>query len=135
MYRRILVPIAFDHDRDSDSAVEVARALLAEGGTITALHVMEDLPGYIAQLIPEGQREQQRDDIAAHLREAIGEAWNTDVAVIVGHSGRSIVDYAEQNGVDCIIVASHRPGLQDYLLGSTAARIVRHAPCAVHVIR
>ncbi|MBC7181761.1 MAG: universal stress protein, partial [Roseovarius sp.] len=23
----------------------------------------------------------------------------------------------------------------DFLLGSTAARVVRHAPCAVHVLR
>ncbi|WP_371932559.1 universal stress protein [Pararhizobium sp. IMCC21322] len=46
-----------------------------------------------------------------------------------------MVEYAESNGVDCIIIASHRPGLQDYFLGSTAARVVRHAHCAVHVIR
>ena len=26
-------------------------------------------------------------------------------------------------------------GLRDFLLGSTAARIVRHAPCSVHVLR
>ena len=36
---------------------------------------------------------------------------------------------------DCIVIGSHKPGLIDYLLGSTAARVVRHAPCAVHVLR
>jgi len=37
--------------------------------------------------------------------------------------------------VDLIIVGSHKPGLQDYLLGSTAARVVRHAMCSVLVGR
>ena len=46
-----------------------------------------------------------------------------------------ILEWAESNKVDCIIINSHKPGLQDYFLGSTAARVVRHAQCSVHVIR
>jgi len=42
---------------------------------------------------------------------------------------------AQEKGVDLIIIASHRPGLQDYFLGSTAAKVVRHAKCSVLVIR
>ena len=37
--------------------------------------------------------------------------------------------------IECIVMGSHKPGFSDYLLGSTAARVVRHAPCAVHVYR
>ena len=55
--------------------------------------------------------------------------------MIEGHSGRSILDWAEENGPDLIIIASHRPGMQDLLLGSTASQVVRHARCAVHVVR
>jgi nucleotide-binding universal stress UspA family protein len=33
------------------------------------------------------------------------------------------------------VIASHRPGMADLLIGSTAAQVVRHAPCAVHVLR
>jgi nucleotide-binding universal stress UspA family protein len=55
--------------------------------------------------------------------------------VIKGHSGRSIIDVAVQKNADCIVIGSHKPGLIDYLLGSTAARVVRHAPCNVHVLR
>ena len=40
-----------------------------------------------------------------------------------------------ETDTDCVVIASHRPGLQDYLLGSTAARVVRHAACSVHVLR
>jgi nucleotide-binding universal stress UspA family protein len=55
--------------------------------------------------------------------------------MLKGHIGRTIADYAAEAAVDCIVIGSHRPGLTDYFLGSTAARVVRHAPCAVHVLR
>ncbi|WP_245271088.1 universal stress protein [Hoeflea phototrophica] len=56
-------------------------------------------------------------------------------AVQARHPGSTIVEYAAAHEIDCIIIASHRPGLQDCFLGSTASRVVRHAKCAVHVIR
>ena len=48
---------------------------------------------------------------------------------------QDVVDFAAEMKADCIVMGSHKPGLADYLLGSTAARVVRHAPCAVHVMR
>ncbi len=58
-----------------------------------------------------------------------------DAKIIEGHSARTIIDYADTNKVDCIVIGSHRPDLRDYFLGSTASRVVRHAKCAVHVYR
>ncbi len=55
--------------------------------------------------------------------------------IVKGHSARTIIDFARENGIECIIIGSHKPGLSDYFLGSTAARVVRHADCAVHVHR
>ncbi|MBT3764767.1 MAG: universal stress protein [Rhodospirillaceae bacterium] len=46
-----------------------------------------------------------------------------------------IADHTTKIGADCTIVGSHKRELKDYFLGSTAARIVRHAPCSVHVLR
>ncbi len=36
---------------------------------------------------------------------------------------------------DLIVMASHRPEMKDYLLGSNAGHIVLHAPCSVFVVR
>ena len=36
---------------------------------------------------------------------------------------------------DVIVMASHQPKFSDYLLGSTAARVVRHAKCSVLIAR
>jgi universal stress protein F len=95
---------------------------------------VEAVPSYILAEFPEGTMDRNRDAAAAALKDEVGGADVRTVAV-TGHSARSILDYAEAQEVDCIVIASHRPGLQDFFLGSTAARVVRHANCAVHVVR
>ena len=58
-----------------------------------------------------------------------------DVEVRRGRAHSVILAYAVEAGADLIVVASHQPGVQDFLLGSTAARVVRHATCSVLVLR
>ncbi|PIE08046.1 MAG: universal stress protein [Rhodobacterales bacterium] len=135
MYRNILVPVAFETGRDTMQSIEIAERLIDKGGTITALHVIEEVPSYVAQYLPEGQLDTSIKEIETILHKRLNEHAEVVVKVIEGHAGHSIVDYASENGIDCIVIASHRPGLQDLVLGSTAARVVRHAPCAVHVVR
>ncbi|HHB80671.1 MAG TPA: universal stress protein [Aliiroseovarius sp.] len=135
MYKHILVPVAFDHDRDSSGALAVAQALADEGAKITALHVMEEVPSYVAQYLPEGRLEENMAELQEQLAQSLGEIKGVEPVVISGHPGHSIIEYAKDNGADCIVIASHRPGVQDWFLGSTAARVVRHASCAVHVCR
>ncbi|ALG90455.1 MULTISPECIES: universal stress protein [Actibacterium] len=135
MYHHIIVPIALDHGPNTATALQIARALLADDGKITALHVIEAVPSYVAQYLPEGQEEKTRDAVQTALVAELGGVIDVKPAVVTGHAGRTIVEYAQEHGVDCIVIASHRPGLQDYFLGSTAARVVRHATCAVHVVR
>jgi len=135
MYRNILVPVSFEADRNAAAAVEIAQALREDGGKITLLHVMEHLPAYATEFLPADHQESARDEIRKGLAEMIGDVSDCIVEVVEGHSARTILDRAEAENSDCIVIASHRPGMQDYLLGSTAARVVRHAACAVHVIR
>ena len=135
MYKTILVPIAADHEPSTASAINVARALAAEGATITALTVIEAMPGYVSAHLPEGQLEKTKLDVETGLKADLGGAGDVAIKVVEGHSARSILDFAESNGVDCIVMASHRPDITDFFLGSTAARVVRHAKCSVHVLR
>lgn len=135
MYKNILVPVALDHERDVPAALDIAKTLAAEGATITALTVVEAVPSYVLAEIPEDVVTRRADGAAEALRDMIGAHDGVKTVAITGHSARSILDYAEGHGVDCIVIASHRPGLQDYFLGSTAGRVVRHATCAVHVVR
>ncbi|MDR4506509.1 MAG: universal stress protein [Candidatus Scalindua sp.] len=48
---------------------------------------------------------------------------------------QEIIDFARENTVDLIVIATHgRTGIKYLLLGSVAERIVRHSPCPVLVI-
>ncbi len=135
MYQNILIPIAFDNDKKTQTACEAARALADSDAKITLLNVVEHLPGYVSQYLPKDllkkpweTRQPELDQLAAQFPNATG-------VLVEGHAGATILDYAKEIKADCIVIASHRPGMQDYLLGSTAAQVVRHAACAVMVVR
>ncbi|PLW77927.1 universal stress protein [Cohaesibacter celericrescens] len=135
MYKNILVPVSFEAGRDAHRAMDIANALRADDGTITILHVLEHLPQYASSLLPADHLETARKTITEKLTPLADGIAHVEVLVVEGHSGRTILDHTVEHACDCIVITSHRPGMQDYFLGSTAARVVRHASCAVHVVR
>ncbi len=135
MYNNILVPIILDGEHDTDASFAAARALGSADAAFTVLHALEAIPAYAQAEIPGDVLSNSRQEFAHALSEAAKKLPGAKAKLISGHSGRSILDYAEANDIDCIVIASHQPGLEDYFLGSTASRVVRHAKCAVHVIR
>ena len=135
MYDHILVGVDLDHPETAVGALEIARRLSNDGGRITALYVLEALPSYATQYLPEDHMTSRITEFTAALSAELGDNEGVEPKVVFGHSGATIVDFAADNGVDCIVISSHKPGLQDFFLGSTAARVVRHAKCAVHVRR
>ena len=134
MYNHILVPVAPDHINDCSLSLDAASRLLADGGTVSVLSVLEELPSYIGSYFPAEQVQKSVSEFEERLGIAV-EASNISTHVVTGHPTNSILDWAEKHKADCIIVASHQPGLSDYLIGSTAARVVRHAQCSVVVLR
>lgn len=134
MYEKIIAALGLSHGHGI-TALEMARRMRAEDGTIIALHVLEPVPGFASNFLPPDHESQLRKTAEVAIRERVGEQADAKVVVLSGYPGRTITEYAKEVGADCIIVGSHKPELQDYLLGSTAARVVRHAPCSVHVLR
>lgn len=134
MYKNIIVSLSLEHGF-AERAIETARSLRLEGGKITAVHIYEPLQGsasaYVDEEVVAKSLQAAKDALAAR----VANQGDVDSVLIKGHSGRAVTDYAEKVGADCIIVGSHKPGLTDFFLGSTASRIVRHAPCSVHVLR
>jgi nucleotide-binding universal stress UspA family protein len=135
MYRNILVPLAPGQTHPKSNPLEIARAVAAEGADITALTVLEPIPDYVGQYLPEHQLRDNAHAILEALKAEVEALPNVKADVVLGHAGKAILDYAKEHGSDCIVVASHRPEFQDYFLGSTAARVVRHAECSVLVVR
>lgn len=135
MYKHVLVPISFGEDRDAQGAIKLARLLADEGGRITLLHVVEQVPSHTLNYLPANYIATRRADIEAELAKITAKIPGAMGAVATGHASRAILDWSAKNAVDCVVIASHQPGMQDLLLGSTAAKVVRHAHCAVHVLR
>ncbi|MGJ8603801.1 MAG: universal stress protein [Marivita sp.] len=134
MYAKILVPMALDHDI-SPQTLGVARTLCSPGGEIIALHVYEAPQGTVSAYLDEDVVRAGYETAQKRLHEKLDGMEGVTPALVKGHSSRTILDYAKDHGVECIVIGSHKPGLRDFFLGSTAARVVRHAPCAVHVHR
>ena len=136
MPKTIIVPVALAQIDKAQSMLDVARQLGGEDGHIVLLTVIEDVPGYIAAELPSGLLEKAAEDARGELR-TLARSVGMELAVEVrkGSPATAILDVAAERKADVIVIASHRPGFQDYFLGSTAARVVRHAQCSVHVIR
>lgn len=135
MYKNILVPVVLGEGHHHEESFKVARLLANEDANFTVFHARDPIPAYVASEIPE-------DVLAATQREILESLQSLSTALpgakpvlTTGHAGRAILDYADANDIDCIVIASHKPGLQNLLLGSTANRVVHHAKCSVHVIR
>ncbi len=134
MYNHILVPIAPSHTSEYSGSLAMAGHLLTEGGKLSVLSVLEEVPSYVDAYLPAGQAKKNIAEVSNALESEM-EAQKVDIHVISGHSASSILDWADTNDVDCIVLSSHRPGVSDYFIGSTAARVVRHAQCTVVVLR
>ncbi len=136
MYNTILVPVDMAHLGEVEATINVASTLGGENANIILLNVVENIPDWAAAELPRGIREKSLQDSLAGL-EAIAKSSGVKVQVDArkGHPYKTILEVTEEESVDLIIIASHKPGLQDYFLGSTAAKVVRHARCSVHVIR
>ena len=136
MYDRILVPIALDHISHANDSLDVARRLVSASGSITLLNVIEDIPTFAQSYLPEGTLAANEAHAVEALNALAKEGGHDYAAHIVhGKASMAILEFAAKNEANCIILASHKPGLEDYFLGSNAARVVRHAKCCVHVLR
>ncbi len=136
MYSKILVPIDLHESGKAKLMLDAARQLADDGASIVLVHIVEDVPTYVAAELPRGIMESSRDEAVARLEQlARDEGVTAEIDVRIGQPASAILAAAGEHGSEVIVIASHRPGFQDYLIGSTAARVVRHARCSVLVIR
>ncbi len=138
MYKSIVIAAAlFNEGATTRAALAKAKSLLDAGGTVTLVHVIDEVPGYVAASIPKEHMTARRRDVEEQLAGIAAEAAGMNVSCVVreGQPSAAILGAAKEAGGDLIMIASHKPGLSDYFIGSTAARIVRHAPVSVLVTR
>ena len=137
--KHVLVPIDFSECalQGWDQAVE-----LFQGSNVSfdALYVVEPIiaPAELYSVWP--YEEKQKEYAEARFQELIqSERFHTKhlkTAVVYGHAHEAIIKYAEENNIDMIVMATHgHRGLNHFMLGSTAERVVRGAGCPVLTIK
>jgi len=146
-YEKILVPIDFsEHSKLTLSYAR--RTASSHHSTIYLLHVFQ-IPDYV--VTPFARRKQDSAEVQSQLDLAEQEArenlevFAQDLAkrgvkvqpyLRVGYPFDEIVLMANHFDVDLIIIGSHgRSGISRILVGSTAERVVEHAPCPVLVVK
>jgi nucleotide-binding universal stress UspA family protein len=137
VYDDILLPI--DGSDAADAAVEHAADLARTyDATVHVFSAVEPIPSAeadVATILETMQADAERivGDVADRLRDA-GVDATTDVRT--GSAYRTIIAYAEEPGVDLIVMGTHgRSGVGRVLLGSVTEKVVRHADVPVMTVR
>lgn len=137
MYGRIIVAVDLEHLDQAKALIGRAQTLLDAGGEMRLVNVLEEVPGFIAAQLPRDTQDRRRAEAMVELKALTDPAAGVRVVedVRLGAASGQIMQAAEDCNADLIMIASHKPGLSDYFIGSTAARVVRHATCPVLIQR
>ena len=136
MYKSILLPIDLSEMETGRVMIDLAQKLAGKDTRIRLLSVVVDIPAFVAAQVPDDIIKTAMSTARETLEGLIGAAGiKADAEVRSGKPGSTILTSADECGADLIIIGSHKPGLEDYFLGSTASRVVRHAQCSVLVMR
>ena len=140
MYKNIIVAVDLAHGDAGKALLTRAAKLIDAGGTIRLLHVLEEVPSYIAAELPRDLSDRRQAEAKVEMKVLVGEIEGQTGAKVEletrhGAAAGQILQSAEDHDADLVMIASHRPGLSDYFIGSTAARVVRHAQCSVLISR
>jgi nucleotide-binding universal stress UspA family protein len=139
--KRILVPVDF-----SDASLQALQYAVpyAEqfGATLYLLHVVEpiafagDLPGAVVLPSNEELVDYAGKQLFSLANKEIEERAPVNAQVRIGKACMEIVGAAKALHIDLIVIATHGyTGIKRLLLGSTAEKVVRSAPCPVLVVR
>jgi nucleotide-binding universal stress UspA family protein len=102
---------------------------VASGATAAGINLAKEK----IQDIHNERTEEIADEVTDMLEDAEVEF---ETEIVFGSPAREIVQFAEENDIDQILIGSHgRAGVSRVLLGSVAEKVVRRAPIPVTVVR
>lgn len=140
LYKVILVPIDFSEcsNRTLEYATHIA---IRENANIWLLHVFR-VPDYAVTQFGWGPQDcrwaeqEAKANLIAVEKEVLSRGIKAKACFRVGHPFEEIVSMANDPEVDLVLIGSHGcSAIKRLLLGSTAARVVEHARCAVMILK
>lgn len=135
-YRHIAVCV--DRSDASTGTLAEARALFAAAGA-ERLSIVHVAPWPLLYTGEAGGWAPDPEDIASSARtwldSIVADVPEGTPVLLDGYPPAAVCDWAEQEGTDLLVAASHRGLVERVLLGSFAGYLVRHAPCSVLLTR
>jgi len=141
MYDDILIPT--DGSRGSEAAIARAFDLARTGdATLHIVHVVDT--SMEPRDLDAGERDELRRHAEQHGMEATGRIREQAAdrgldavrAVLEGTPSRQILEYADENDLDLIVMGTHgRTGTERVRLGSTTERVIQFADVPVMAVR
>lgn len=127
---------------DAPVLIQAARMADLDGAQLDVMTVLPDfgeswVSGFFEADFHEKAVDEAHERLVGLCAAALGEARNDTVRHVIatGAAYQEILKTAEAAGSDLIVIGAHKPDLKDYLLGPNAARVVRHSPVSVFVVR
>jgi nucleotide-binding universal stress UspA family protein len=143
--KKILAPTDFSEPSEeaAKTALDLAAVLETELLVVHVVSPVPPFPGNIAPNAPGFNIHMYQEDLAtqsgreleAFAKRLGGRKTEIHSVLREGDPGEQIVDLAEKEGVDLIVIATKgRTGLKRFVFGSVAEKVVRYSPCPVLVI-
>lgn len=133
MYRTIMVPVDLAHADHLDKAIRTAADLARlNGATVHFVAVTPGTPTEVARN-PKGFSEK-----LANFAAVQGEVLGVPVkphAVVHNDVDLALDAQIKALDVDLVVMASHKPGLKEFVIGSNAGHLAAHSPVSVFVVR
>ncbi len=146
-FRSILVPLDGSAlaEKALAAALQLARAMAGRADATSVRLILLRVVGPVALVAadPMLYDELMRmgvDEAQAYLKTVVETVdagpVQVEVQAVSGAPADAIVHYAEEHGVDLIVMSSHgRTGSSRWVYGSVAEKVLHHAPCATVIIR
>lgn len=138
MFKKILIPVDVAVKDDTQKLLQAAKTLSADWSC--ERHVVTVTPNMgmaiVGSYFDENHLAEGRKAAAEQLEQAAADAGlEATQHVLSGTVYDRVIELATTLDADLIIIGAHQPDLRDYLLGSNAARVVRHSNRSVLVLR
>jgi nucleotide-binding universal stress UspA family protein len=134
---KILYPT--DFSTTGQTALEMATSLARDrGATLVIMHVEEPPMAYGGGELYYGIEEPDREELKRMLAEVrpSDPAVSCEHRLMIGSPATAIIEMAESENVELIVMATHgRTGLLRVLMGSVAEEVVRKAKCPVLTVK
>ena len=143
MYRKILIPL--DGSDLAQCALEHAKEI-AKGCSVPVIELATVVKTFfwwegevtdprIYEQVETEEKEKAQDYLNKQKQQLAQAGFSVNTILLEGNAAQAIIDYAEKNGVDLILMTTHgRSGITRFALGSVTDKVVRTVSVPVLVI-